>query len=121
MTTESSEAEVAAFADKVFASLLGAFDTAAIHLGHRLGLYRNLADSGPSTSWELARTAIGVALAYPQATVVGYDVDLPSVEAARLNAADHGVGDRVEFVCVDASAGVEDEDFDFYRLHQGAG
>ena len=34
----------------------------------------------------LGWSSIGIALAYPDATVDGYDVDLPSIEAARRNA-----------------------------------
>lgn len=57
-----------------------------------------VADIGCGHGW----SAIGVALGYPDARVDGYDVDAPSVEAARRNAAEAGVGDRVHFHCVDA-------------------
>lgn len=58
-----------------------------------------VADIGCGLGW----SSIGVALAYPEAIVDGYDVDAPSVEAARRNAAEAGVADRVSFAVVDAS------------------
>jgi 2-polyprenyl-3-methyl-5-hydroxy-6-metoxy-1,4-benzoquinol methylase len=58
------------------------------------------ADVGCGLGW----SSIGIALAYPDATVDGYDVDLPSIEAARRNAREAGVDDRVRFHTVDAAA-----------------
>lgn len=43
-----------AFAERVFAAALGAIDIYAIHLGDRLGFYRELAKGHPLTSVELA-------------------------------------------------------------------
>ena len=57
-----------------------------------------VADVGCGFGW----SAIGVALAYPDATVDGFDIDAPSVERARENAAAYGVADRVRFHVVDA-------------------
>jgi hypothetical protein len=45
-----------------------------------------VADVGCGLGW----SSIGIALAYPAATVDGYDVDAPSVEAARRHAAEPG-------------------------------
>ncbi len=45
-----------AFVERVFTSAIGLFDLAAIHIGDRVGLYRALHESGPSTSRELAAT-----------------------------------------------------------------
>ena len=45
------------FADRVFRSALGFFDILSIHLGGKLGLYRSLADSGPTTARDLAGRA----------------------------------------------------------------
>ncbi|RBY84968.1 bifunctional 2-polyprenyl-6-hydroxyphenol methylase/3-demethylubiquinol 3-O-methyltransferase UbiG [Blastococcus sp. TF02A-30] len=59
-----------------------------------------VADVGCGEGW----SSIGIALAYPGATVDGYDVDVPSVEAARRNAEQAGVADRVRFTAVDAAA-----------------
>ena len=56
------------------------------------------ADVGCGFGW----SSIGIALAYPQASVDGYDVDGPSIEAARRNAREAGVDDRVRFHLVDA-------------------
>jgi SAM-dependent methyltransferase len=66
-----------------------------------------VADVGCGLGW----SSIGIALAYPHATVDGYDVDAPSVEAARRNAHEAGVGDRVRFHVADAAT-VDDGPFD---------
>jgi 2-polyprenyl-3-methyl-5-hydroxy-6-metoxy-1,4-benzoquinol methylase len=50
--------------------------------------------------------AITIGRAFPNVIVHGYDLDEASVAAARKNAADAGVGDRVRFEVVDASKGV---------------
>ncbi len=60
-----------------------------------------IADVGCGVGW----SSIGIALAHPSVTVDGYDVDAPSVEAARANAAEAGVADRVHF-STDDIAGV---------------
>jgi 2-polyprenyl-3-methyl-5-hydroxy-6-metoxy-1,4-benzoquinol methylase len=59
-----------------------------------------VADVGCGFGW----SSIGIALAYPDATVDGFDVDEPSVQAARRNAAEAEVGDRVRFTVADAAA-----------------
>ncbi|MCB7136212.1 class I SAM-dependent methyltransferase [Cellulosimicrobium marinum] len=51
MTTDG---EVDAFAERLFAATLGAVDVLAVHVGDRLGWYRALADAGPLTSTALA-------------------------------------------------------------------
>ncbi|MBW0091331.1 class I SAM-dependent methyltransferase [Pseudonocardia sp. KRD-184] len=66
---------------------------AALRAGGRV------ADIGCGLGW----SSIGIALAYPDTTVDGYDLDAPSVEAARRNAAESGVGDRVRFHVADAA------------------
>lgn len=45
------------FADRIFASALGAFETLSVHLGDRLDWYRILAERGSLTSTELAEAA----------------------------------------------------------------
>ncbi|MGY1638241.1 class I SAM-dependent methyltransferase [Geodermatophilus sp. SYSU D00742] len=68
-----------------------------------------VADVGCGMGW----SAIGMARAYPQARVDGFDIDEPSVEQARRNAEQAGVADRVRFTTVDAgSAGGEAGAFD---------
>jgi SAM-dependent methyltransferase len=52
-----------------------------------------IADVGFGFGW----STIALAKAYPQARLEGFDVDAPSVEAARRNAVDAGVDDRVTF------------------------
>ena len=44
---EPDPADVAAFAERLFASVLGAFETLSIHVGDRMGWYRALAEHGP--------------------------------------------------------------------------
>jgi SAM-dependent methyltransferase len=58
-----------------------------------------IADIGCGFGW----SAIGIAATYPSVTVDGYDVDAPSIEAARQNAVEAGVADRVRFHCADAA------------------
>lgn len=77
------------------------------HLHERLTSGARVADIGCGEGW----SSIGLALAYPDATVEGYDIDEPSIEAARRHAEEHGVADRVTFHHADA-AGVETDSFD---------
>jgi SAM-dependent methyltransferase len=44
-----------------------------------------------------------MARAYPNVRVDGFDLDAPSIELARANAAEAGVADRVQFHVVDAA------------------
>ena len=75
---------------------------AALRAGGRV------ADVGCGMGW----SAIGIARAYPQTRVDGYDVDGPSVEQARRNAEEAGVADRVRFTTVDAAAAEEQGSYD---------
>jgi SAM-dependent methyltransferase len=54
-SSELNHDEVQRFAGQVFADLSSAFAGAMTLIGHRLGLYRMLAESGPQTSIELAQ------------------------------------------------------------------
>jgi SAM-dependent methyltransferase len=65
-------------------------------------------DVGCGGGW----SSIALARAYPSATVLGVDIDQPSVELAVANARDAGVGQRVRFLCQDA-ASLPKETFDF--------
>lgn len=58
-----------------------------------------VADIGCGCGW----ASIELAKTYPHITVDGYDNDEPSIEQARRNAIEHGVGDRVRFHGADAS------------------
>lgn len=58
-----------------------------------------VADVGCGEGW----SSIAIALAYPEVSVDGFDVDGPSIEAARRHAAEAGVSDRVTFHQVDAA------------------
>lgn len=73
------------------------------HVHDRLSAPARLADFGCGEGW----SSIGIAQAYPEATVVGFDIDEPSIEAARRHAQAGGVADRVSFELVDAGRGVE--------------
>jgi 2-polyprenyl-3-methyl-5-hydroxy-6-metoxy-1,4-benzoquinol methylase len=75
-----------------------------------------VADVGCGLGW----SSIGIALAYPDATVDGYDVDGPSIEAARHHAREAGVDDRVRFHAADAATagdGTYDAVFAFECVH----
>jgi 2-polyprenyl-3-methyl-5-hydroxy-6-metoxy-1,4-benzoquinol methylase len=52
-----------------------------------------IADVGCGEGW----SSIGMALAYPKVEVHGFDVDKPSIEAARQHAAEAGLDGRVRF------------------------
>lgn len=49
-------------------------------------------------------STVALATAYPRATVLGVDIDAPSIALARQAAVDGGVNERVEFRVGDASA-----------------
>ncbi|NCT89874.1 methyltransferase domain-containing protein [Cellulomonas sp. APG4] len=70
----------------------------------RLAAGAHVADIGCGEGW----SAIGLALGYPQVTVDGFDIDGPSVDAARRHATASGVADRVRFATVDAASRGED-------------
>lgn len=65
----------------------------------RLSEGARVAEVGSGLGW----AAIGIARAYPNVTVDGYDIDAPSVRYATEHAEEYGVGDRVRFHAVDAS------------------
>lgn len=73
------------------------------HVHKRLSGPARVADFGCGEGW----STIAIAKAYPEVTVDGYDVDAPSIEAARKHADAAGVADRVTFHNVDAAAGVQ--------------
>lgn len=58
-----------------------------------------VADIGCGLGW----SSIGIAQTYPDASVDGYDIDGPSVEKARVNAAEADVADRVCFHAMDVA------------------
>lgn len=60
-----------------------------------------VADVGCGVGW----AAIELAKAFGHIRVDGYDVDEASIAAARRNAAEHGVADRVNFEVADAKTG----------------
>jgi SAM-dependent methyltransferase len=56
-TATSADARRDELVERLFGSALAATDLLCVYLGDRLGMYRALADSGPSTSAELASAA----------------------------------------------------------------
>lgn len=56
-------------------------------------------DFGCGVGW----SSIGIALTYPNVRVDGFDTDVASIQAARQNAAEFGVSDRVRFEVRDAA------------------
>ncbi len=84
-----------------FMNALGAeWFPAAPELHERLSLTdARVADIGCGEGW----STIAIARAYPGLTVDGFDVDAPSIAAAREHARAEGVADRVRFHHVDGS------------------
>jgi 2-polyprenyl-3-methyl-5-hydroxy-6-metoxy-1,4-benzoquinol methylase len=62
-----------------------------------------VADLGCGGGW----SSIAIARGYPNARVDGFDVDEPSLELARANAAEAELAARVQFHHVDASSGID--------------
>ncbi len=56
-TATAADARRDELVERLFGSALAAMDLLCVYLGDRLGLYRALADAGPSTSADLANTA----------------------------------------------------------------
>jgi 2-polyprenyl-3-methyl-5-hydroxy-6-metoxy-1,4-benzoquinol methylase len=73
-------------------------------LRERLARGARVADVGCGYGW----SSIGLARSYPGVTVDGYDVDEPSVVAARRNATEAGVADRMTFSTADVGALTDD-------------
>ena len=69
-----------------------------VHARLEAGESLRVADFGCGEGW----AGIYIAEAYPNVTVDGFDLDDTSIAAARRNAAQRGVGDRVHFEVKDA-------------------
>ena len=65
-------------------------------------------DVGCGGGW----STLALARAYPDATVVGVDIDAPSIEAARAAADTAGLADRVEFVLTEGESLPATEPYD---------
>lgn len=72
----------------------------------RLRRARRVADVGCGAGW----SSIGLARAYPEVAVDGFDIDGPSVEMARRNVAEAGLAHRVRVEVADAGALEPDRD-----------
>jgi 2-polyprenyl-3-methyl-5-hydroxy-6-metoxy-1,4-benzoquinol methylase len=98
---EMREAQ-AAFNRPAFQSLLGSewIPNGIPELHSRLSEPgARILDAGCGLGW----STIALAAAYPGATVVGVDLDGPSIERARQNAKEVGLDDRVTFEIADAA------------------
>jgi ubiquinone/menaquinone biosynthesis C-methylase UbiE len=73
-----------------------------------------VADIGCGAGW----STIAIARAYPAVGVDGFDADPASVEAARQNAADAGVADRVRFHLADASEDITDGAYELVTIFE---
>ena len=73
-----------------------------------------VADIGCGEGW----SSIGIARAYPQATVDGYDIDEASIIAAGEHAQNAGVADRVRFHLVDGSEAGGEGSYDVVTLFE---
>jgi len=100
--TDPREAQ-AAVNRPMFVHQLGEYLASIPDIDAALRAGGRVADIGCGAGW----SSVGVAAAYPEATVDGYDLDGPSIEMARRIADESGVADRVTFQHVDAGA-VED-------------
>jgi 2-polyprenyl-3-methyl-5-hydroxy-6-metoxy-1,4-benzoquinol methylase len=93
----------------LFLSLLGSDWLPSLPQVHAaLSAGGTVADVGCGEGW----SSIGIATAYPEARVDGFDVDEASVAAAREHAAAYGVADRVSFRLVDGRALPEAHSYD---------
>src|SRR5215217_3999182 len=54
---ETPDARRDALVERLFLAAVGTWDVLGVYIGDRLGLYRTLAERGPSTSAELAQAA----------------------------------------------------------------
>lgn len=86
----------------MFLKQLGAEWLAAIpdvHARFQVNPSARVADIGCGAGW----SSIGIAQAYPRVRVDGYDLDAASIEMARANSSEAGLGHRVSFYTRDAS------------------
>ncbi|MGH4013208.1 MAG: class I SAM-dependent methyltransferase [Pseudonocardiaceae bacterium] len=67
-----------------------------------------VADVGCGVGW----SSVAIARAYPGVTVDGFDLDAPSIDAARRNATEAGVAERVHFAVADAGSVLPDRPYD---------
>jgi SAM-dependent methyltransferase len=96
---DAREAQAAANRPMFLSSLGQRYLRSIVEVDGALSIGGRVADVGCGFGW----SSIGIALAYPMATVDGFDVDSTSVEAARRNAVDAGVADRVSFRVADVA------------------
>jgi hypothetical protein len=55
VNTQIDQQKMEAFAERILAEVNNAMSTFNMYVGHKLGLYKTLAETGPVTSEELAR------------------------------------------------------------------
>jgi SAM-dependent methyltransferase len=96
----------AAFNRPAFTHLLGAEwipGAPDVHARLLADTPARMADVGCGEGW----STIALARAYPNARFVGIDLDAPSISAARRNAVEAGVADRIEFRDGDAASALD--------------
>jgi len=77
-------------------------------LDTKLSAGSRVADIGCGFGW----ASIALATGYPDSTVDGFDLDGPSIEAARVHAEEAGVADRAVFHLIDAGDPMVEGDYD---------
>jgi SAM-dependent methyltransferase len=77
-------------------------------LDAKLSAGGRVADIGCGFGW----TSIALAAGYPNTTVDGFDLDSPSIDAAKANASEAGVADRAVFHLVDAGDPMVEGNYD---------
>jgi 2-polyprenyl-3-methyl-5-hydroxy-6-metoxy-1,4-benzoquinol methylase len=107
----------AEFNRALFLNLMGTDWLPAIpDLDRRLGAEppARVADVACGTGW----SSIAMASAYPKIAVDGFDLDEDSIAAARRNAHDAGLGDRVTFSVSDASDSATVDRYDLVTIFE---
>jgi 2-polyprenyl-3-methyl-5-hydroxy-6-metoxy-1,4-benzoquinol methylase len=75
-----------------------------VHDRLRSSVPAHVADVGCGAGW----SSIGIAQAYPNAEVYGFDMDMPSIELARANIREYNVANRVQFSVRDIATAAGD-------------
>jgi 2-polyprenyl-3-methyl-5-hydroxy-6-metoxy-1,4-benzoquinol methylase len=107
----------AEFNRALFLNLMGTDWLPAIpELDHRLSGEppARVADVACGTGW----SSIAMARAYPRIAVDGFDLDQDSIAAARRNALEAGVADRVSFSVSDASDSATENRYDLVTIFE---
>jgi len=92
-------------------------------LAHQLADFHDLAAEPPARVADLACgtgwSSIAIAQAYPLISVDGFDLDADAIQAARRNAQEAGLADRVTFTAADASGPGVQGQYDLVTILEG--